>query len=86
MQVKNKSIQIKDMQMSSNWVLNDLQANYKLIVRIPMDSIENLYFIRIHYMIIYISFVNIIVCLLCCLWKWSVKCLGRSLVFRTPFC
>jgi heme A synthase len=52
--------------MSSNWVLKDLQANYKLIVRIPMDSIENLYFIHIHYMIIYISFVNIMICLLSC--------------------
>jgi hypothetical protein len=67
--------------MSSNWVLNTLQANYKLIVRILMDSIENLYFISIHYMIIYISFVNIMVCLLSCLCNRSIKCLGRSLVF-----
>jgi len=34
--------------------LNNLQAKYKLTVRILMDQIENLYFIRIHYISVYI--------------------------------
>ena len=37
----NKSIQIKNMQMSVNWVLKDLQAKYKFSIRILMDPIEN---------------------------------------------
>jgi len=50
----NKSIQIKDMQMGVKLGLNNLQAKYKLTVRILMDQIENLYFIRIHYISVYI--------------------------------
>jgi hypothetical protein len=50
----NKSIQIKDMQMGVKLGLNNLQAKYKLTVRILMDQIENLYFIRIHYISAYI--------------------------------
>ena len=50
----------------SNWVLNDSQAIYKLIIRIHMEPIENLCFICIRHMIICISTVNIIVYLLSC--------------------
>jgi hypothetical protein len=50
--------------MISNWVLYDSQVNYKFIIKILIESIENLCFIYIHYMIIYIFFVNILVCLL----------------------
>jgi hypothetical protein len=48
----------------SNWFLNDSQEIYKLIIRIPRKLIENLCFIYIHYMIIFISVVSIIVYLL----------------------
>jgi hypothetical protein len=50
----------------SNWVLNDSQAIYKLIIIIHMEPIENLCFICIRHMIICISTVNIIVYLLSC--------------------
>jgi hypothetical protein len=50
----------------ANWVLNDSQAIYKLIIRIPMELIKNLCFICVRHMIICISIVNIIVYLLSC--------------------
>jgi len=50
--------------MMSNCVLYVSQANYKFIIKIPMELIQNICFICIHYMIIYISFVNIMVYLL----------------------
>jgi hypothetical protein len=39
--------------MMSNWVLYDLKANYKFIIKIPMELIENLCFICIHYIHLY---------------------------------